>query len=50
MFGETCELRKGLAVLDTQKRQLNWKIRNKANYITSTVWRAWWRDKSKRIR
>ena len=23
MFGERCELRKGLAVLDTQKRQLS---------------------------
>ena len=33
VFTERCELRKGLAVLDAQERQLNWKIRSKENYI-----------------
>ena len=33
MFSERCELRKGLAVLDTRERQLNWKIKSKENYI-----------------
>ena len=34
VFSERCELRKGLAVLDAQKRPLNWKIRSKENYIS----------------
>ena len=33
VFSERGELRKGLAVLDAQERQLNWKIRSKENYI-----------------
>ena len=33
VFSERCELRKGLAVLDAQERQLNWKIRSKESYI-----------------
>ena len=33
VFSERCQLRKGLAELDAQERQLNWKIRSKENYI-----------------
>ena len=33
MFSERCQLRKGLAELDAQERQLNLKIKSKENYI-----------------
>lgn len=35
MFGERCELRKGLAMLDTQERQLNWKIGSRDLHLPS---------------